>query len=109
MVVLRSPMTILAPQLTGSGVSGMIGEHSAASHPVRIRKPEHSRRDGRGRHCALKIAVNIVNRIFTFFDEDRSPDNSDGTSIEPPMQLAMDSAIALRPELTPKRIADGSE
>jgi len=43
-VVLRSPMTILAPQLTGSGVSGVIGKHSAANHPVR--KPEHSNRDG---------------------------------------------------------------
>jgi hypothetical protein len=32
--VLRSPMTILAPQLTGFGVSGVIGEHSAANHPV---------------------------------------------------------------------------
>jgi hypothetical protein len=98
-VVLRSPMTILAPQLTGSGASGVIGEHSAANHPVR--KSEHSNRDGCSRlgpHCAPNIAVNIVNRIFTFFDEDRSPDNSDGISIEPPMQSAMDSAIALRPE-----------
>ena len=87
-VVLRSPMTILAPLLTSSGVSGMIGEQSAANHPVR--KPDRSRRDGCGRHCAPKLAVNIVNRIFTFFDEDRSPENSDGTSIEPPMQSAMD-------------------
>ena len=64
---------------------------------------------GWGPHCTPNIAVNIVNRIFTFFDEDRSPDNSDGISIEPPIQAAMDSAIALRPELTPKRIADVSE
>ena len=33
---------------------------------------------GWGRQCAPNIAVNIVNRIFTFFDEDRSLDNSDG-------------------------------
>jgi hypothetical protein len=56
-VVLRSPVTILAPQLAGSGVCDMIGEHSSAKQPVRIRKPEHSRRDGcgrLGRHCAPK-------------------------------------------------------
>ena len=57
---------------------------------------------GSGRPCARKIAVNIVNRIFTFFDEDRSPDDSDGISIEPLMQSAMEPAMALQPELTPK-------
>ena len=51
-----------------------------------------------------KISVNIVNRTFTFFDEDRSPDNSDGISIEPPMQSAMDAAITLQPELSPSEL-----
>jgi hypothetical protein len=67
-----------------------------------------SRRYGCGRlrrHCAPKIAVNIVNRIFIFFDEDRSPDNSDGISIEPPMQSAMDAAITLQPELSPSELS----
>jgi hypothetical protein len=48
-VVLRLPMAICAPQLAGSGLCGMIGEHSSANHPVRIRKPEHSIRNGCGR------------------------------------------------------------
>ena len=52
---------------------------------------------------------NHVNRIFTVLDEDRSPDDRDGISIELPMQLIRDSAMALQPELTPDWMAHGSE
>jgi len=74
------------------------------TRPCKLRRLRVGSADAvRGNRC------NHVNRIFTVFDEDRSPDDSDGISIELPMQLIRDSAMALQPELTPDWMAHGSE